>query len=645
MGMPVSFCHQNGKALINFFAFGAKRKVETMEIAEREEKVRKAQHASADHSSPEVKKPNPFYKGNGKKTDHSVIPSLEKVEAVEAEFSGSLTFLQNINSHKFLAIDIDSDKIRYISGKMSGKIISVDKSDARVFPERDHNSDKALQVTLADVKANAFRAGMKIHVSFYSPDITLKIFELPKMRKEKETRSALFFKLQTDLPGFNDDNLWRYKPLSTFEKEGNEFQRFLVLVIPRSIVEKYMNILLRTGLKPDTLVPRPIALVNTYGRMVCDPGHDVIMDISYELSHIISLNYSDIEFNRTLSSGAANLEAAVHDKKSVLMTPDTFKVGQDPGIGKEGALKPEAIRKALKIKLRALNAQQNPVLQLFKNEIQNSLEYLRSHTPGTKNLRLFITGYGIQKENLIGYLKNQLNVPVFILTPRLGSLDPSRYGEFSAALGAISDTKNPFNVVPDEYKINALFKQLNILLFFLGSLAMATVVYLTLDTRATMEQTEAALENLQMRYRQLNPVEVEYQAIKRNIKKIDGERNKLLGAIESSSPLTDVMKMLSNETPEQIILTELRVYPNSNQSLERKKRNRKNKKGTPAKAEHQFNVRFSGFVNGDYLMSDVILINYLDRLKKVGFFKNIDVSEKSKRNASRRMSFEVKASF
>ncbi len=617
-----------------------------MEIAEKEERVEKAQGASGNPPSTEVKKHNPFYKGNTKRTDNSVIPSLEKVETVEAEFSGSLTFLQNINSHRFLAIDIDSDKIRYISGKISGKTISVSESDARVFPDRDHNSDKALHVTLANIKANAYKAGMKIHVSFYSPDITLKIFELPRMRKEKEIRGALYFKLQTDLPGFNDDNLWRYKALSTVEKDEGEFQRFLVLVVPRLIVEKYMNILLRTGLKPDTLVPRPIALVNTYGRMVCDPGHDVIVDISYELSHIISLNYSDIEFNRTLSTGAANLEAAVHDKKSVLMTPDTFKVGQDPGIGKEGALKPEAIRKALKIKLRALNAQQNPVLQLFKNEIQNSLEYLRSHTSGSKNLRLFLTGYGIQKENLIGYLKNQLNVPVFILTPRLGSDEPSRYGEFSAALGAISDTKNPFNVVPDEYKINALFKQLNILLFFLGALALTTVVYLTLDTRDKIEQTRTTLENLQVRYRQLNPVEVEYQAIKNNIKKVEGERNKLLGTIQNSTPLTDVMKMLSNETPEQIILTELRVFPNANQSLERKKRNRKSKKNTSSsKPAYRYNVRFSGFVNGDYLMSDVILINYLDRLKKVGFFKNINVSEKSKRNSSRKMSFEVKASF
>ncbi len=617
-----------------------------MEIVEKEERVEKTLPVSGTHSSNGTIKRNPFYKGNIHRTDNSVIPSLEKVETVEAEFSGTLTLFQKINSYKFLAIDIDSDKIRYISGKISGKAISVNESAARVFPDRDPNSDKALQVTLANIKANVYKAGMKIHVSFYSPDITIKIFELPKMRKEKEIRSALYFKLQTDLPGFNDDNLWRYKALDTLEKNEGEFQRFLVLVVPRLIVEKYMNILLRTGLKPDTLVPRPIALVNTYGRMVCDPGHDVIVDISYELSHIISLNYSDIEFNRTLSTGAANLEAAVHDKKSVLMTPDTFKVGQDPGIGKEGALKPEAIRKALKIKLRALNAQQNPVLQLFKNEIQNSLEYLRSHISGTKNLRLFLTGYGIQKENLIGYLKNQLNVPVFILTPRLGNEEPSRYGEFSAALGAISDTKNPFNVVPDEYKINSLFKQLNILLFFLGVFAMGTVSYLTLDTRAAIEQTQTSLETLQSRYQRLNPVEVEYQAIKKNIKKVENKRNKLLGAIENSSPLTDVMKMLSNETPEQIILTELRVFPNTSRSLERKKRSRKSKtRSVSPKPVTKYDVRFSGFVNGDYLMSDVILINYLDRLKKVGFFKNIEVSEKSKRTSSQKMSFEVKASF
>ena len=619
-----------------------------MEIAEKVRETTEETAPEGGASPQEHKRTNPFYKGNRERTASMAPPHMDKVETVEAVFSESLGFLQNINAHKFLAIDIDSDKIRYISGKMAGKVISVTTNDAQVFPDRDTNSDKILQVTLANIKTNVYKSGMKIHVSFYSPDITLKVIELPKMRKEKEIQSALYFKLQTDLPGFNDDNLWRYKALGTLEKDEGEFQRFLVLVIPKFIVEKYMNILLRTGLKPDTLVPRPIALVNTYERLVKDPGHDVLVDISYGLTHIISLNGSHIEFTRTLSTGAANLEAAVHDKKSVLMTPDTFKVGQDPGIGREGALKPEAIRKALKIKLRALNAHQNPVLQLFKNEIQNSMEYLRTQTAAGGNLRLFLTGYGIQKENLIGYLKNQLSVPVFILTPRLGNREYTRCGEFSAALGAIAPAKSPFNVVPDEYKVNALFKQLNILLFVLGSMALSSVTYMTMTTNASIAENQAALENLQKRYQQLNPIEVEYQAVKQNIKKVDGERNRLLAAIEAASPLTEVMKMLSNETPEQIILTELRISSSSGLGIERKKRSRKSKKNKKAKptAEHrEYNVRLLGYVNGDYLMSDVILINYLDRLKKVGYFKNISVSEKSKRNASQKMSFEVKASF
>ncbi|RMH65715.1 MAG: hypothetical protein D6677_01800 [Calditrichaeota bacterium] len=598
-------------------------------------------------TSPEVV-PNPFYKKNKKsdraRTDFAIA---DKIETVHAEYSVPFTLIQNLNSYKFLALDIDTDKIRYAVGKATGKDIHVAESGGQVLSVRENDLDKALHLTLANIKANHFKKGMKVHVSFYSPDITLKLVELPVMRKEKEIQGAIFLKLQTELARFSDDNIWRYERVESFEKEGQEFHRYIVLIVPKLIVNRYMNVLLRTGLKPETLIPRPVALINSYNRMMTDSGHDIIVDISYELTHLIGVHKGRIDFTRTLTSGAANLEAAVHTKKTVLMQPETFKVGEEPGIGKDGAIKPEAIRKVLKKRLRAISAQQNPVLQLFKNEIQNTIELLRKNSARDDKIRVCLTGYGIQKENLVGYLRNQISYPVFLLSPQLGNDLVMTYGEYSALIGAISGNKSPFNVVPDEYRSNAFYKQLNMVAAVAGFLVLTAITWQTHGVLKQVDEAGKELIELTRKYKKINPVQTEYLELRDKIKALDKENQQLKSVLQNPAPITRFMKLLSNETPQQIVLTEVSLRPYVDKKFLKKKNRKKKKNKSKKKIRplYDYSVNISGYVNGDYLMSDVILINYVDRLKKLGFFKNIEVNDKTKRARTQKMTFDIKAQF
>ena len=593
-------------------------------------------------------KKNPFYKNTIYAKHKKQLGIAEKIETIHAEFDQPLSFWQNINAYRFMALDIDTDKIRYIIGKSNGKSINVSDYGGHILPVREHDSEKALYLTLANIKANHYKNGLRVHVSFYSPDITLRQIELPKLRKEKDVENALNLKLQTELAGFNDDTLWRFEHIGSFTKDEQEYARYLVVIVPGQIVERYMNALLHTGLKPDTLIPRPIALYNIYKRMMPDPANDIIVDISYELTHIIALRQSQIAFTRTITSGATNLESAVHKKKAVLLQPETFKVGDDPGIGREGAIKAEAIRKVLKNRLRAINAQQIPVLQLYKNEIQSSLGFLNTLINNAKNIRIFLTGYGIQKENLIGYLRNQLNVGVNLLSPRLGSDSLSAYGEYSAVIGAVTNGKTPYNVVPEEFKSNAFFKQLNLVASLIGMFSLVLISWETYTTYQTISRVDAEIQKVERKYRKINPVQIEYVNLRKKIKNTEKQRRQLTQSLLPGSPVTDIMKLLSNETPEQIVLTEVEVHPDYGKTPERKKRKKKKSTSSKKKSKKQtikHIVKISGYVNGDYLMSDVILINYVDRLKKIGFFKNIDVNDKVKRSKKKQLTFDLKAEF
>ena len=142
-------------------------------------------------------------------------------------------------------------------------------------------------------------------------------------------------------------------------------------------------------------------------------------------------------------------------------------------------------------------------------------------------------------------------------------------------------------------------------------------------------------------YKVLNPIEAEYIKSQEEIKKNDLEISKLKKQILTGSPITDLMRLFSNETPDQIRLRAINLNRISPVQL----KNHINSSGTPAIAnkDNFFIVRVSGEVSGDYLMSDVILINYMDRLRNLGYFKNIEVSDKLKKNHEHKMLFEFKA--
>jgi len=601
-------------------------------------------------------KPN----GNGKKpintvnneintkngfSSSKVDTSLYKYNNTDSEFYNSLSFGQYLSASNFIAIDIDTDKIRYVTGKSGTKNIHIKEWGVQVTPPGEKDRNKAIKLTLDNIKANIHKAGYKVHVCFFSPDISIRQIILPKMRKISELESAIYYKLQSDLPGFNEQSQWRYKILEEIVDSDSINVRIVVLIVPADVISKYLELLSETGLTPDTLIPRSIASSQAFRKIVPQTSGDVLVDISYDSTHINFVSGGTLEYSRNIASGASNLETAVHDKKSKLLGPDSDKIELEDGISKNGATRPEMIRKSLKMRLKVLHSSQNPVLQLFKNELQNSLDYYNSINKNNPVKRIFLTGYGIQKESLSSFLRNTMKNPVFVLSPKL---DPSvkntlEFGEYFTTIGAVIAGKTPFNLIPKEFRSHILFKRLNILVIVLTIMTMVTMGYLTNIISDQVSNLENELILIEKKYNQLNPIEVEYQNSNSQINAILKAQKRLKASVGKNSKALEVMRLISNETPEQVILTELSFTQGT---VFKNKKNQKKSKGRKSKQQTSGNlVLISGTVTGDYLMGDVILVNYVDHLKNVGYFKNLIISDKIKKNDKRSMTFELKAQF
>ena len=559
----------------------------------------------------------------------------------DISFYNPLTFLQKFTAHSFLAIDIDTDKIRYVAGQKAGKVLSLQEHGALFLPEVDSDPLKSVKISLDNIQANVYKSGQKIHACIYSPDVTVRPVILPKMRKGKDLDNAIFFKIQAELTGFNEKSTWHYKIIDEFLKDDIKYYKVIVLVVPGDVISSYLGIFERSGLTPQTLTVRPIAINHAFNKLIDHDGADVLVDISYGLTHINFIRNGALEYTRTVTTGASNLEVAVRGKKGKILADESLVLNEEDGLSKEGALRPELLRKALAMRLNALETHQNPVLRLFKNELQNSLDYFNSLDKDVKVKRVFLTGYGIQKESLVSFLKNTLALPVFILTPKIEDSNFLSQGEYLTPIGASIESNDPFNLVPDTFRSNLLFKRLNYAAVLMAVfIAFGLYSYnhvLDLTINALYSQVQYRTQQ----YKVLNPIEAEYIKGQEEINKNDLEISKLKKQIHPGSPITDLMRLFSNETPDQIQLRTINLNRISPVQLKK----HINSSGIPAKAnkDNTFIVRVSGEVSGDYLMSDVILINYMDRLRNLGYFNNIEVSDKLKKNHEHKMLFEFKA--
>ena len=568
--------------------------------------------------------------------------SLYKYENANSEFYHSLSLGQYLNASNFIAIDIDNDKVRYVIGKAGSKNILAKEWSVQLAPSSEKDRQKGIKIVLDNIKTNVYKSGYKVHVCFFSPDITIRQFILPKLKKVKELKTAIYFKLQTDLPGFSEHSIWRYKIIEEFEDEDTTSLRVVALVVPGDVIRNLINMLDSAGLKPETLIPRPVASFHAFQHMIDKTDGDVLVDISYDITHINLITENNLEYARNISSGAANLEVAVRDKKGKILGPDAMGFDDEDGIGKSGAVRPDKIRKVLRQRLKVLQAQQNPVLQLFKNELQNSVEYFNKLHKNKRAKRIFLTGYGIQKESLLSFLKNNLNLPVFVLSPKFEEYTNNalQFGQYFTTLGTVIGAKDSFNLIPRSYKNSIIFKRLNFLMVIFIIVALFGMGYLNNSANRTLDGLNSQLSNLQAQYEKLNPIETEYQKTNTKILSLQNEQTKLINLIKKESPAIQVMKFLSQETPKQIVLSDFDFILESNQ-----KSGKKSSKPSPAgkNAKPEYILQYSGNIVGDYLLSDITLINYVDHLKNLEVFKTVDIIDKQKKSKQQSMKFIIKA--
>ncbi len=554
-----------------------------------------------------------------------------RIEADNTFFSG-LPLIKKMSARKCLAIDISTHHIKYLIYKKSGTAVHVLKSGVEEIPTDGANRYRSLELSLKYLRSRFYKKSMDVQVTFFSPDINIRPMVLPNLKPD-ELKNSILYKNKTDLPNFSENDYWRYQVLETYTENDVEKCKVLVTVAPAELVDFHMDVLLKSGIKPSYLIPKPFSFSAAYRQMVRLKGNDVLVDIEDDITQICFFADGKLQYVRNFAIGANNLKKAIASSGS---GPESVAGNGDNGAGEKSNADPaQSIRERLQNQVKSLKNKQNPLLQVLMSEINRSLEFFKSGNNQVEMNNLFISGQGLKIEAVFPYIKNRLQHPVYALVPKFESDldDDTSFSEYTAVLGAALFSEKELNMVPKEYRTREIFRNLNVLVTFLILLTAGWGSFSFWYKAKELHDYSRLSVETQKNYYRLNPVEVQYHETLQQIGALDHERSQLLKMVTPDPELLRTLKLFSNEVPANIRLTELQFAPAPKEIPPDGQ--------TTDPEAYRFQVEIIGQVTGDYLNGDVILINFMNHLENLRHFKKLKLQKKTKQIENKLYEFEI----
>lgn len=555
-------------------------------------------------------------------------------------FYAPLPLLKKIEAKNCLSIDVGTDQIEYLLSRQARNCMQVRKWEIIKLDNEEGDRYLSIELALKYIKSKIYRPGTLVKVSFFSPDINIRQVVVPKL-KQADLENSILYKNKTELTNFTEDAVWKYEVLETFKENNLEKVRLLVTVIPADVIDIYLSIFKRSGLKPDSLIPRPFAYISAYRKMLKDYSNDVVIDINTDTTQVCFFVNGKLMYIRNFAIGANNLEKTLSRSGNGESDDSVIALKPHDEEQQSEETSESNIRERLFKKIEILKSKRNPLLQVLLGEILRSIEFFQDGREKYPIQNVYLTGAGLKIDAVFPYLKNHLNYPVYRLSPRFmpEEIMVSQFVEYFAALGAGLYQEKKMNMVSSEFKINELFKKLSVLLVAFFFLLVPLVGYQTHLKNTQVSNLHQQYDLLEKQYDMLNPTERIYEQINRQIKQIEARKKLLVSPVKSTPELLRVMKFFSNEVPPEIRLTSLRF----NLVTTGKQQKNNKKKATSPENNYKYRISMIGQVVDDYFKADVQLINFLNKLNDLKFFKSISLVKKRKQAENKLFEFELEA--
>jgi len=259
-----------------------------------------------------------------------------------------------------------------------------------------------LKETLGKIDKTTLQ-GKRVICNLPEERVFIRIIQLPKMKKE-EIDKAVKWEAEAHIPLSIDEVYLSWQIISLPSNDSNQID-ILIAASPRKLVESYMNLLIKSGLKPIALEPESVAVVRSL-IVPNDSTPTVIVDLGASGTNFVIFSNSTICFTSHVNiSGNLFNEAIIKELKVDTKKANQLKV--KVGLDKN---KDKKVYYALK-----------PIINDLAKKIKDYISFYHNHSHvnsrESRIKRVLLCGGDSLLLNLPSFLNEKLDLPIEIGDP------------------------------------------------------------------------------------------------------------------------------------------------------------------------------------------------------------------------------------
>jgi len=296
---------------------------------------------------------------------------------------------------EFIGLDVGSTTLKAVQvrGKELAAFSHSPVSEGASLTAEDEKSRAKFSKAVAHLVSGGRFRGRNVVVALPESQIFTRVISLPQM-SENEVASAIQNEAQQYVPLPLDQAILDYEILGTSETES-ERTDVLLVAAPKSLVQRYLNVLRRAGLNVISLEPETMALSRS---VVGDTANDPAMVVSLGAKTADISIFSDgtLRFTRSIPTGGEALVRAIVQGLG-LETDRAREYLKSYGLLEDGGGK---VLAAIK-----------PVFDIIVEEIRRALTFYSSRR-GKHVSRLVLVGGVANLPGIVLYLAEALGIEV-----------------------------------------------------------------------------------------------------------------------------------------------------------------------------------------------------------------------------------------
>lgn len=570
-----------------------------------------------------------------------------------------MDFIQQIFStpkSSILAIDISHQNIKYLWLKKSRKNLIVENFGKVSFTEDSDTPFEGLTEAVNRLPFNSKRIKNAYVILGITPNrLKVQKISYPKL-PQKELDQIILFDLQKELLADGDTGqILSYNQLLGPSPENLDQNEYVIVGAVEEDVSDYVAPFISNG-----IIPHKVDIQFATFPSLCKdlPSHNGpvgFLDIGDQKSMLAIVQDGYIEYYREVMVGGNDFTKAItgtifHEGRAIqLMTAEAnefkhkygYPIGFSEGMTFQGA------------PLAEVGAMMRPVVERLAGEIHRSIGFFQERGKVEKIQTVYLLGGGSQLKNLPEVLTEKVNLEIkrisvpsslhFHSNEINRKVFQNKFPEISVAYSLILSADRKGNLLPSIFKkihTTAAFHQL-IKYVILTLLLLIPVVQLQLYIKKNDLGNE--LVRLRTNVHEAKTKEQMYTSFTNQKQQKQAELNQIESQINSDPKLFQILKMLTNITPNEFALTKIEYVPGSVTAPSNTK-GKNNKAGTSAApSTSQWKMLISGEVENPSQDIRIAVAQFMLEMEKSGYFSDIELVKDVLLGDKSHFSFDLEA--